>query len=238
MDNKYATDFSSILESNCEKFLIFISRKQYAVICGNDRHSEMCKKLVTKTRPNMKINDNGDPINPDDSFYNDTIVLLGYRQPLYLEIEFPIIGKITREQFICLKEVLDALKKHRLKHQTDSDYNVIVNSPTFGITFEDFKNKIDELVEKCSKNIDESLALTNEIIIGKEFKQTKSLAEIEIDELLKQMADNKIDESGNPIVQNYGEYKTMGFSSAAMLALFIAFCSITILILEMVIIIN
>ena len=239
MNNDFATPFSEFLESENKKYVIFISRRQYAIeIDKSYAHEYMTKDLVKQTRPDEKIDDFGNPIDPNNAFYNDTIVLLGYREPFYMQIEFPRRDKITKEQFECLKRIISDVEKHRANHKDDSEFKVFAfGNNNFNLEAKDYTDNLAELIDNCEKEIVDNDYLLDEVIIGKEIKAKTQLTEAEIDEMVKQMEENKIDENGNIVLGEYEDLKLMGFSSSSMLMLFTLFSSITLLILGIFILI-
>ena len=209
MKNEYASPFSEFLESDSKKYVAFISKRQYVIeIDQSFAHEYMTENLAEITRPNMLMDNFGNPIDKNNSYYNDTIILLGYRDPFYMQIQFPERDKISLEQFNCLKEVLNDVKNHRLKHQDDTEFSVFAfGNENFQIEIKDYKDCLDELLESCSKYIEEPILLPEEVIIGKEICTKKVYTVEMIDEMLAQMEENKIDENGNPILGDYEEYK-------------------------------
>ena len=86
MENKYAESFTDYLKGNVKKYMIFISRRQYAIIKADADHGDMAKSLISKMRPSEKMDAIGNPLDENNSHYNDTIGLLGYRKPCYMQI--------------------------------------------------------------------------------------------------------------------------------------------------------
>ena len=239
MNNEFKTPFSEFLKSDNKKYVIFISRRQYAIeIDKSYAHEYMTKDLVKKTRPDEKVDEFGNPVDVNNAFYNDTIVLLGYREPFYMQIEFPRRDKITKEQFECLKDIISDVEKHRANNKDDSEFTVFAfGNNNFDLEAKNYTYNLDELISNCQKEIVDSSYLPDEVIIGKEIKEKKQVSETQVDEMLHQMEENKIDENGNIVLGEYEELKLMGFSSSSMLMLFTLFSSITLLILGIFILI-
>ena len=233
MKNKYETPLSEFLEGNGNKYVLFISKKQYAIeIDTSYAHEYMTKDIAKKTRPNMQMDDFGNPIDPNNSHFNDTIVALGYRKPFYMQIQFPERDRITQEQFDCLKWVLEDAKKYHLEHPEEEFKVFAFGNPNFELEPKDYQDNLDELLESVSKYITASTNMADEVIIGKAHKQ-----ELSIEEAANAIVDNM---ANNPILGPDSSYKLKikGYSSILLLSLLTALISACILLFGVFTLIN
>ena len=214
MENKYATPFMDFLKSDRQKFVIFISRKQYAIVMDNGlTHDEMIKQLVNMTRPNEVVDELGMPLDPNNSYINDTIVILGYRNPLYVQVQFPERDKISQEQFNCFKELVDTIKEYKkINKDPDSRVCAFANNG-FKIETKDYINNLDELLNNISNYVVDTPTNSYELVAGRSLIEKENIVE------------NNIEDKEHVLV------KTQGYGSFDILLLFTLLSSITFLVI-------
>ena len=111
MENNYSLPFENYIENANKygKFAMVITKSQYAIEVNKLTHEEMAADLIKKTRPDIKIDVWGNALNPEESYDNGNILILGY--PNYVLIELPKEEMLSNEQFKCLKNILLDIKK-------------------------------------------------------------------------------------------------------------------------------
>lgn len=231
MENNYdyTTHFSDYLKENKGKFVAIISPNQYAIEINKDfSHEGMRSDLIRRTRPNMKMDNWGNAIDPNDDYRNDTIVLLG--SPGEIWIEFPLREKLNTNQYNSLCDILNEINNFN-RNTTGQKY--MVNAYGFGIIeieAKDYQNNIPELINKLSGYVGESSHSNDEIIIGEKFKNVNIVAN-SVEEIIDKMEKNIVDTNGNPILGPDSEFKLKGYSNIILLILITAVVSTIILVL-------
>ena len=147
-ENIYTTSFSDYLKEKNGKFVAFISSNQYAIEIEKDfSHEGMRNDLVKKTRPNIKLDNWGNAIDPNDDYRNDTIVLLG--SPSEVWIEFPLKQMLNIEQYKCLCDILTNIDSYN----KESSSKYAIHAYGFGmieIEAKDYTNSIKELINRLT----------------------------------------------------------------------------------------
>ena len=234
--NQYATSFTDYLKENKGKFVAIISPNQYAIEINKDfSHEGMRSDLIRRTRPNMKMDNWGNAIDPNDDYKNDTIVLLG--SPGEIWIEFPLREKLNTNQYNSLCNILNEINNF---NQNNTGQKYMVNAYGFGIIeieAKDYQDNIPKLINKLSGYVGESSHSNDEVIIGEKFKNV-NIAANSVEEIIDKMEKNIVDTNGNPILGPDSEYRIKGYSNIVILILITTVVSAVIFLLGMFIDLN
>ena len=169
-DNTYSLPFSEYIKNAKEynKFAIAITKCQYAMEVNRLTHDEMVSDLIKKIRPDIKTDSWGNALNPDESFNNSNIVIVGY--PNYVLVELPKNELLSNEQFDCLKNILYEVKKYN-EGNKERGYGINYELNVYGvgniaIEFADYQNNVSELIDKLKCYVTDDIVLPDEEIIG------------------------------------------------------------------------
>lgn len=240
MENNYdyTTHFSNYLKENKGKFVAVITPRQYAIeIDKHFSHEEMLSDLVSKIRPNMKMDEWGNALDSNEDYRNDTVTILGY--PGYMQIEYPLRELITPQQYSYLRNILVAIREYN-KHvdeTTGTKYEILA----FGFGFVDleaqyYKDNIDELINKIAPFVENNYFIGDEVIIGEPLEENEK--GVLADNIIKQKKNNTMDVEGNPILGPDSEYRIKGYSNIVILILITTVVSAVIFLLGMFIDLN
>lgn len=237
----YATNLCEFLNGNYYRFVIVISKNQYAM--GIDTaltHEGMLVDLIKRIRPNMEIDGFGNAINKNDSYTNDSIVVMGEKG--YMSIQLPNRDRISKEQFDCLTEILYYVKNYNYMAEcsnNDIKYEIVAfGNDDISLEAKDYSDNIEELLNNIEKYVVPPAYLPNEVIIGRKFDVKLLSASERANLLIEKMVNNSIDTSGNPILGENSEYRLKGYSSILFLILFSLLSSIIIFSLGIFMILN
>lgn len=166
IENDYSMPFSKCLNQKRSKYLIVITKLQYATFFGGTIHEYMYTDLVRKIRPDIEIDEWGNPANPSEGFNNEYIVINGYPDALFVEL--PKEDMLSPEQFEKLKGILLELKEYIKAAKSNANYELYVNdgSKIKLVEYCYTGNDIDALIEKISTYVQEPSMVHEEVIIG------------------------------------------------------------------------
>ena len=171
-DNNYSLPFSEYLKTLNGKYAIAITKRQYAIIVGGLIHEGMVVNLIKMTRPDIQIDDWGNPLNLNESYMNGNIMILGGTN--YMQIELPQKELLSIEQFEKLKEILLEIKEYNesiCKEKNGNPFEVYVfGIGLINISYNIDNGSIDELINILSNYTMDNLPIKDEVIIGEEIK--------------------------------------------------------------------
>ena len=169
--NDYIIPFSQYIKNMQGKYAIAITKIQYAMIIGGLTHEGMAAKLMKSIRPDIKMDDWGNAINPLESYNNGNIMILGY--PYYMQIELPHMELLSHEQFEKLKSILLEIKNYN-----DSNIKfgkkfglLVIGGYLMRIETKEYQDNIDDLINELSFYVQENEFIPNEVIIGEKILQ-------------------------------------------------------------------
>lgn len=212
---------------NCKKygkFAAVLTKQQFAMETNIHTHEDGTKDLIEKTRPDIEIDVWGNAVNEDEKYTNSYAVILGY--PGYVQIELPEKEMLSPDQFRVLKEeVLEPIKINNSKVDEcgfgEKTELVVFCNGVVKIHFENFTDKIEELISMLEPLVQKPQTIKDEVIIGTPFKEKEKKEEPileepiipegidiakEVDKLIEDMAAGKRDTNGNLIGENQMEH--------------------------------
>ena len=169
-DNEdYSMPFSEYLRDprGYGKFAIAITRSQYIILTGGVTHEGMAAKIIKSVRPDVETDDWGNAKDPNDSFENDNIIILGY--PTDMDVNLPRNSLLTPEQLDKLESILMAVKDY---NETSENKYVVKVSPgrQIDIEWDEYQDKIDDLITLLREYVhDYDTSDSKEVIIGESF---------------------------------------------------------------------
>lgn len=235
--NQYATSFADYLNKNNGKVVAIVSPNQYAVeIDKYVSHEDMILDLVRRTRPNMKMDNWGNAIDPNDDYRNDTVLILGH--PGYIQIELPLREKLNYNQYNCLCNILTAIQDMNIsidKTGIGKKYELLVFG--FGmleVAPRNYQDEIPSLINQLKAFATDIPYHIDETIIGQPYMNQESNNNL-VDNMITQMENNTIDADGNPILESDSDLKLKGYSNIILLILVTSIVSVLILVLGILI---
>lgn len=169
----YNISFLEYLNNYRGKFVIMISRNQYAIDIDIDMsHEEMITDLIEKTREDVRMDLWGNPLDRENSYKKDTVFLIGY--PGYMYIEFNDVDEFSPEQYDCLSEIFYYVKNYNDDCNANFRVPYEIHSSDlrrFGVE-NSYKVNLDVLLEVLRENVKDDLPRPDdEIIIGRKFDE-------------------------------------------------------------------
>ena len=237
IENNSRTFKDYLEKDNREKYAIVITKSQYAIKQRFIAHEDMVKYLINKTRPDIETDEWGNSINGSEVYNDSNIVMVGYRN--YALIEIPRREMLSPEQFNCLKEILLEIKKYNEKIDKQGygekfELNVYGNYD-LKLDYDNYQDKVDELIEKLSVFVKEPSFISPEVIIGKPLISNKK------SEIASSKTQEEID--GEKMLNELYEYfhsaeeeksKVRGFSTISIIAVITSLITIGILVLGII----
>lgn len=176
-ENNYNLPFSEYLENsyNHGKFVGVITKSQYALQTGYVIHEDMSYDLITKTRPDLEVDEWGNAINNDEAYINSNIMFWGY--PGYFLLELPKVEMLSPKQFECLKGVLSDLVKYNNKIDEQGygeKYKIdVYGTGNIKIEYKDYAKNVNELITELENYVQEPTKIKEEVIIGRNLDDIK-----------------------------------------------------------------
>ena len=164
----YKHSFKEYLNEHREKFVSVITKSQFAMLTGFLTHDEMSRILINTTRPDIKTDGWGNALDDNQRYTNGNIIMCGY--PGYVQVELPHVEMLSKEQYECLKEKIEDVRRYNQKidEQGYGDkYELMVYGVgNIHIDWKDYKDEVDSLLEELSKYVKEPDNIPKEVIVG------------------------------------------------------------------------
>lgn len=175
MEENYSLTFNEYMENPRKygKYAIVITKSQYAIEVNEYTHEGMVADLKRKTRPDIKIDCWGNSLDKSKDYMDGNIVIVGY--PNYMLVELPKKEYLSDEQFECFKNILYAIKEYNKitkQEYGESSFDLIVyGTGNIKIKYDNYKDRIDELIDLLSGYVSSDVNVPEEEIIGAPISQ-------------------------------------------------------------------
>ena len=155
------------------KFAAVITKQQLAVETNIHTHDAGRIDLIRKTRPDIETDAWGNAFDKNEKYTNSYAIVFGY--PGYVLLHLPESEALSPDQFRVLKEeLLEPIKKFNAEIDAKGHGRKVkldVNSTgILKISFEEFGDRIDELISILEPYVKEPETIKEEVIIGTPFK--------------------------------------------------------------------
>ena len=175
--NEFDTPFNEYMKYPDGKYVIAITKCQYVFNAKLDGdHAFMATDLIRAVRPDLEVDDWGNPYNGEENFSEHNVFLVGYNN--YSLLSIPEKEMLSIEQYNKIEEILLDIKENNERKIKNgrSIWELFIDAPkNMNLESGNYENRIDEALEALKNYVTENYEKPNEVIVGTPLSKNKKL---------------------------------------------------------------